>query len=217
MRGHTAHPLSWPHGQARAKRPARARFDCTFVQARSQLLNEVMRLDARHAVLSTNEVMRLDGLPYSNRTEPDDAGVALYFEYKGKAMAFACDRWDRVKDNIRAIAKTIEAMRGIERWGAGDMVARAFSGFEALPPPGSDSGAPASTNVEPELSWRDVLGLDGTCFDPPGAIREQLVHDVYKSRAKSAHPDAPGGSNEAMAQLNKARDEALQAIKESRA
>jgi hypothetical protein len=48
-------------------------------------------------------------------------------------MCFACDRWDSVADNVQAIRKTIEALRGIERWGTGDMVQRAFAGFVALP------------------------------------------------------------------------------------
>ncbi len=36
-------------------------------------------------------------------------------------------------DNIQAIRKTIEAMRGLERWGVSDMLQRTFSGFKALP------------------------------------------------------------------------------------
>jgi hypothetical protein len=37
-------------------------------------------------------------------------------------MCLACDRWDKVQDNIYAIAMTIEPLRGIERWGSGSMV-----------------------------------------------------------------------------------------------
>ena len=62
-------------------------------------------------------------------------------------MTFACDKWDKVKDNINAIANTIAAIRGIERWGASDMMERAFSAFEALPPPMS--------GLRP---WYDLLG-----------------------------------------------------------
>ena len=52
-------------------------------------------------------------------------------------MCFACDKWRDVYDNIYAIGKTIEALRGIERWGTGDMVEQAFTGFVALPSPKS--------------------------------------------------------------------------------
>ena len=76
--------------------------------------------------------LRLDGLPYSNQTPPADKGVAVYFTHKKQAMCFACDRWDRVQDNIYAIAMTIQALRGIERWGSGSMVEQAFLSVSTL-------------------------------------------------------------------------------------
>lgn len=153
-------------------------------------------MGGRYPVLSTNIELRRDGLPYANQRTPEDAGVAVYFERKGKQMVFACDRWDRVKDNIRAIQKTIEAMRGIERWGASDMLERAFSAFEALPAPGQPTKRP----------WREVLGLVGE----PNPTNEQIDHH-YRIKAKKTHPDA-GGSDEAFNELRAARDEALRAV-----
>src|SRR5262245_54177038 len=60
-------------------------------------------------------------------------GSAVYFTHKGRQMCFACDRWDKMEDNLHAVSKTIEALRGIERWGTGEMVQQAFTGFVALP------------------------------------------------------------------------------------
>ena len=121
-----------------------------------------------------------DGLPYANQPEPSDQGAAIYFERKGKQMAFSCDRWDRVRDNIQAIRHTIAALRGLERWGTGDMVEAAFTGFTALPPP----------------NWRGDLGLDvdATLDD---------AERSYRNRARSAHPDT-GGTHDDMARLNRA-------------
>jgi hypothetical protein len=102
-------------------------------------------------------------------------------------MCFACDRWDRAQDDIYAIAMTIEALRGIERWGSGSMVEQAFTGFVALPPPRSVSTDP----------W-ELLGIR------PGAT-EAEIDAAYREKAKKAHPDAPGGSVEAMQALNEAR------------
>lgn len=192
-----AFPLHWPDGWPRTKTPARSRFDVSFAAARDGLLEQIARMGGRYVVLSTNIELRRDGLPYANQQTPDDPGVAVYFERKGKQMVFACDRWDRVKDNIRAIQKTIEAMRGIERWGASDMLERAFSAFEALPAPGETV----------PRSWRDVLG-----FEPPyGVITRERIEGAYRLQAKHAHPDA-GGSAEAFAELTRARDDALRAI-----
>lgn len=152
----------------------------TLARARDELFVELRAMGAKMPVLSTNVPLRRDGMLYSVRTEPDDPGVAVYFTWKGRQMAFSCDRWERVRDNVQAIRHTIAALRGIDRWGTGDMMEAAFTGFEALPPP----------------SWRGDLGLG------PDATRAD-AEAAYRARARSAHPDA-GGSDEAMARLNAA-------------
>lgn len=157
-------PLHWPGGWPRTRTPQRSRFDVSFVSARYGLFDEIGRMGGRYIVLSTNIELRKDGLPYANQPEPRDSGVAVYFERKGKQMVFACDRWDRVKDNMRAIQKTIEAMRGIERWGASDLLERAFSAFQALPPPG-----------QIKRTWREVLG-----FPPDATPRREDIERAYR-------------------------------------
>lgn len=182
-----AYPLAWPQGWPRTKSPQRSRFEVSFERARQELTSEIGRLGGRYLVISTNVELRRDGNPYASAKRPDDSGVAVYFERNGKQMVFACDKWDLVKDNLRAIQKTIEAVRGIERWGASDMMERAFSAFEALPPP---------------MQWWQVLGVS------PKASADE-IDQAFRRKARLAHPDV-GGSNAAMAELNKARAEALQ-------
>lgn len=141
-----AFPLQWPIGRPRIARKERSRFDVTFAKARDELFKELHKMGARLPVLSTNVPLRRDGLPYANQPEPDDSGVAVYFTWKDKQMSFCCDRWDRVRDNVQAIRHTIAALRGLDRWGTGDMIEAAFRGFEALPAPkGKD--------------WHDVIGV----------------------------------------------------------
>ena len=162
--------------------------------ARDELFAEIARMEGGYPVLSSNLALRQDGLPRAQQAEPADPGVAVYFMRKGKQMVFACDRWDRTRDNVRAIQKTIEAMRGIERWGASDMLERVFSAFIALP----------STSTKRQ--WREVLGF------PPGAVpNRDGIESAFRNKAKSAHPDT-GGSTEAMAELNAARQTALAAV-----
>lgn len=193
-----AFPLHWPTGWPRTKSPAKSRFDVSFTEARDGLVAEVQRLGGRYIVISTDIETRQDGLPYANQRAPRDTGVAVYFERKGKQMVFACDRWNSVKDNMRAVAKTIEAIRGIERWGASEMLERAFSAFQALPAPGETR----------KQHWREVLGLTGQ--DITRNPRER-VDAAYRALAKKAHPDA-GGSPESFHALQHARDEALREI-----
>lgn len=191
-----AFPLHWPDGWPRTGKTDTSQFQVSLAVARDGLMNEIFRMGGRYPVLSSNLTLRRDGLPYANQPEPDDRGVAVYFERKGKQMVFACDRWNRVKDNIRAIQKTIEAMRGIERWGASDMLERAFSAFEALPAP----DAPA------KRSWREVLG-----FGPTSQPDAEDIQFAYRTKVKKAHPDA-GGSAEAMHELSEAVSAARKAM-----
>jgi hypothetical protein len=187
-----AHPLQWPSGRARTAFYQRehARFDVSFARARDNIVNEVRLLVGRYrdpqTVISTNISLRRDGLPLANQRQPDDTGVAVYFTYKGRQMSFACDRWTKIEHNMQAIAKTIEALRGISRWGTGDMLEAAFTGFEALPSP--------STTKD----WWVVLGVSRH------ATRDEVMF-AYRRLASEAHPDKPSGSHERMAELNEAK------------
>jgi hypothetical protein len=181
-------PLYWPDGWDRTPRNYRvlSRFKTGFATSRDFLLAEIKRLGGRDTILSTNVRLRQDGLPYATDREPEDSGAAVYFTYKGQQMCFACDRYRTVKENLTAIGKTIEALRGMERWGASDMMERAFRGFAAL-----GSGTP----------WREVFGA-------PAPTNRDEVYSRFKELAKKTHPDV-GGSREDFDALIAARDEAL--------
>ena len=183
--GIEAFPLCWPQGRPRTPRRERSRFNCSFATVRDELMREVAMLGGRQAVLSTNIALRRDGLPYAQQNEPDDPGIAIYFTLRGKQFAFACDRWDRVRDNVQAVRHTIAALRGIERWGTGDMVQAAFTGFAALPPPSS---------------WRTTLGLQ-----PRASLEE--AEETYKRLRSLHHPDK-GGDPEKFDAINKAIERA---------
>lgn len=189
MSNATRYPLSWPVGRPRTASPQRSAFKCPgFGQVRDELLAELRRLGAVSVILSTNLRLRGDGLPYAEQRQPADAGVAVYFELKGRELCFACDRWRRIEENARAIQRTIEAIRGIGRWGTGDMIEAAFQGFAALPA------------HAPPPPWRTTLrlGASATLADAESA---------YRTLALESHPDR-GGSVEAMAQLNDAIERA---------
>lgn len=170
-----AYPLQWPAPWPRTTVRQRSRFDrrMTVAEARDELLRELRLMGAQRIVLNTNVPVRQDGLPYSNRRDPDDPAVAVYFALGGDQVVIPCDRWDRVQDNLHAVALTVAALRGLERWGAREMVAAAFRGFAALP---------AGTAGE---AWWTVLGVAATAS-------EVEVEQAYRRLAKRHHPDAGG-------------------------
>lgn len=205
----TAFPLSWPVGWPRCpeSRRTRAKFgnvrevqsahnpgntwkqrgSLTIAGARDRLLAELARLGAARIVLSTNIRTRNDGLPYSNAAEPDDPGAAVYFRLKGQPRVLACDKWDRVADNIAALAKHIEAIRGQVRWGVGSLD-QAFGGYLAL------------TAVGARKHWTEILRVSA----------DATLADVEAKRIallRKHHPDR-GGSHAQAAEINAAADEA---------
>src|SRR3954471_15012084 len=115
-----AFPLSWPVGWNRSKMQVTSRFETNTTKALKLLTTEVHRLGGTSLVISTNVPLRADGQMRADR-EPVDPGVAVYFQRQGKPVVFACDKFDVVRDNLQAIARTIEAMRAIERYGASEL------------------------------------------------------------------------------------------------
>jgi hypothetical protein len=216
----TAYPLAWPTGYKRRAHHERIwskfsrrvqsstssytrRESITVTDGVSRVMKAIKgfsrvghcwRADLADVVISTNLRTRLDGLPASNQREPEDPGVAVYFVLDGKPTAICADRYLKVAENLAAVAATIEALRDIERHGATE-ADRAFAGFMALP-----EKAAARTFYE-------VLGI------PREQPLSQAVIDAqWKEKAKTCHPDRPGGSHDAFTELNTARDQAITAL-----
>lgn len=193
-----AFPLDWPEGWPRTapNRRQRARFQTTHDVAQRDLVHELELLGARHAVISTNIPVRRDGLPYARYRAPDDPGVAVYWQQRvGRGAdrqwawrVIACDRWDRIRDNLRAIGLSIAALRGLDRWGASELLDRAFAGFAALPAAGPS-----------HRPWWEVLQV-------PRDANANEVRAAYRSLARERHPDV-GGTDDEMAELNRAWQE----------
>jgi hypothetical protein len=183
-----AFPLAWPAGQPRARSRGSSKFrERSLASAFQELKAELTRLGAQYIVISTNVPLKANGEPYSDPGRMPDPGVATYFKLRGKSYALACDRWSTVEENIYALAKHIEAMRGMERWGVGS-VEQTFAGFKQL-------------TSESEPDWWVVLGLDAR------ASVDQILA-AHRAKAMAAHPDR-GGTTEQMTRVNVARDRAL--------
>jgi hypothetical protein len=182
------YPLQWPEGWPRTRHPAAARFKVSsFAYARDRVLQQVRQLGGTRGVITSNLPTRLDGLPYANASEPADRGIAVYWVEQGRERVMACDRWRSTRDNLHAIELSLDALRGLARWGSSAIVERAFAGFAALPPSG-------------EHDWRVVFGW-------VGIPRAELCLDDLKHRfrelAAAAHPDR-GGDDHQMQRLNAA-------------
>ncbi len=196
MSAASSYPLAWPMGVPRTKSYARnaSRFKISSVAvAYEEIEAELSRAGAVGVVISMNVPLKANGRPYSNPGRLPDPGVTVYFRLRGHDYAMPCDRWVSVEENLWAIAKHIEALRGQMRWGVAT-VDQAFAGFKAL------ASAPA------EDCWM-VLGVS-----PTATVAQ--INSAWREKARTMHPDA-GGSHSAMAKLNGARDQALAQRKSS--
>ena len=206
----TAYPLDWPIGWKRTQARTRAKFvgkagsytpasagqapswqpkqALTIAQATDRVRAELQRMHVPHwdVVISTNLQLRNDGLPRSGQSNPADPGAAVYWKSGKSWRCMAIDRYDRVQDNLAAIAATLDAMRAIERHGGAAILDRAFTGFTALP--------------APEQPFQ-VLGVGAN------ASRDE-IEDAYRKLAAKHHPDR-GGDSDQMARINAARDAML--------
>lgn len=185
-----AYPLSWPAGKARTEEPQTSRFGTnswstnkriSLNRAVDELLSELSLLGAINEIISSNLKLRIDGRPYSNQRTPDDPGIAVYFDLPNdqgtpRAVCMACDRWAKQSCNVWSIAKCVNALRGLDRWGGGDMVQAAFTGFIALPGPGAEP-------------WWSVLGF----YNEAEAMFQGDFEIKAKKMLQKAHPDKPGG------------------------
>lgn len=192
-------PLQWPTGYARTKNRKKSAFKTSGNNAQEGLAHEVKLMGAHSLIVSTNIHVRNDGMIYSDGLDRkiDDSGVAIYFKYKKQDIVMCCDQYLTVGENIHALAKSIEAIRGMERWGVSDFIERAFTGFTALPE-GRIYNLPAIK------AWYEIL-----------EIRENSSSDeiknAYHQKSKTYHPDM-GGSAELFNQLTIAYKEGLSKI-----
>ncbi|WP_415916343.1 J domain-containing protein [Xanthomonas arboricola] len=201
-----ASPLAWPAGwkrtpgghrdKARFGKASRARAragggwdygrELTIAEGVDRVRRELQRMGINDddLVISTNLELRLDGLPRSNQREPADPGVAVYwldrYDRTQPPKCMAIDCYDRVADNLAAVAATLDAMRAIERHGGAAILERAFAGFTALPAPAAPS-------------WREVLDP----ADPEGS---------YRRLRSQHHPDRPGGDATEFRRVQRAWD-----------
>lgn len=180
----TAYPLQWPKGWPRTEstKRERGRFRQSLAASLGGLRHEVGLLGGKSLVLSSNYTLGVE--------RPSDSGVVAYFTLGDRQLAIPCDRWQSVEHNVQAIALTVDAMRGMERWGAKHMIHAMFSGFKALPE--------KTSGIDP---WA-VLGLK-----PNPVPTEEVVTARFRVLAKTLHPDIPvTGSAEKWAELREAHD-----------
>ncbi|WP_114202335.1 molecular chaperone DnaJ [Janibacter anophelis] len=195
MSSYTTRPLSdrtWLRSdRARENTP----FDSTWSKTLTLLEREVSALAGQHLAIGvdvTEQDLRLDGTLRA-RARAESPAVEVAFDSKHGPMLYRCDRYRSRyysqgpdwQQNVRAIAKTLEALRAVDRYGAADS-GEQYRGYRQL------EATPASSPHDALNRLRVIAQTNDTDVPVDRLIR----------RAKSqAHPDRPTGSSELWAEV----------------
>lgn len=192
---------AWPRTPTKNRResPFRAHYQDTLDLLMKELHARRARTVAILAAFEAQDIRR-DGFPRTSAT-PKHPGIIVFLTTeKGEHLSFPCDTFLDWKDNLRAIALTLESLRKIDRYGV-TRNDEQYKGFSALPPqsPAFESALEATRFIltlavgQPSFAdlhkaWQDPANL--------------LIY--YKKAAAKAHPDG-GGSHELFLRLQEAK------------
>jgi hypothetical protein len=189
--------LDWPPRFERTDPSDRGRnnnFDVSLAKAFDDLEAELERLGVDdHRYSFDAQQRKTDQRPYS-RANPGDPGFVLRWSMGGDQYAVACDRFSRLRDNVRTVGLYVREKRKMEQ----RPVVTGESEFaNARLPPGDD--AVVATTGEP--APHEVLGI---APDAPDAV----VRGAFRELVKDGHPDSGSGDVD-VARLKRARDSML--------
>jgi hypothetical protein len=181
-----------------------SRFSLPLSRSIETIQHELRLMGAIRVLISSDLPVSSKGIPYAAARigERGESGVAAWWVQpklgeRGIERVIACDKYRSAGENMAAIAHSIQAIRGLSRWGATDIVERAFAGFAALPP-GDGSSAPSP------LDWRDLFEISVAHEAILGkADLLAIVRSKHKALMLKAHPDH-GGTTEQVMQLSEA-------------
>jgi hypothetical protein len=89
-----------------------------------------------HRLLGGREVvigvgLGQDGMPRANARAHQHPGVEISFDSQYGRLTYATDVFTTWQDNVRAIAKGLEALRAVDRWGVAKR-GQQYAGFALL-------------------------------------------------------------------------------------
>lgn len=127
---------------------------------------------------------RVDGRPYAN-AKAEHPGVIFSIDSKFGHLSYPCDTFTTWQDNLRAIAKTLEALRMVDRYGVSKR-SEQYRGFLAIESTAAHSGFTSGAEALGYL--REVSGIPADIYEAP----EVHIPRVIRAAQRHAHPDMGG-------------------------
>jgi hypothetical protein len=181
-------------------------FKVAWLSTLDLLEHELGKLRASHVVIEIEDPeahkrMRNDGsMTLSDKYWPDKAGVVLTFESPKGNISMPCDRYRNWRDNLRAIALSLEALRAVDRYGVtrGNEQYRGWAQLEA-PTTETDREGAIQTIASILNAPRDAVAANPAAFikqariayhpdgvTDPGVKKQRHEMSVLISKAERA-------------------------------
>ena len=185
---YTTLPKIWPG----TKRPAGFRREAgkfkltTWKRVEDALFRELRHLGAKDVVIAIDLPnpghWNLQGAPRAEARANTPAVIVSFTRRDGVRMTFPCDTFSHWQTNVYAIAKSLENLRAVDRYGV-TLQGQQYAGFAALPPAGGTAAqftAEQAADIIAEFSELPAHVI----------ISEPSVARLAIQRAKNAtHPD----------------------------
>lgn len=189
---------SWPGKRRTAAERMHSRFKAKYSDTDDLLNRELGAIGATDVVMHLDvreRDIRRDGELRAN-ARPDSPAVLLAFNHpKLGALAYPCDTYHDHKDNIRAIAKALEALRMVDRYGV-TRNGEQYAGWRKLPP--------GSGRTEGGMTLDDAFDMLAKLSGLPRKLLCDNREVYAAARLKGVwkvHPDQ-GGSTQAYQKFN---------------
>lgn len=200
----------WPSDGETVYKPCR--FRAKYMDTLELLKKELRALGVNVAIIESElregQIRVSDSLPKS-KCSPSGPKVRLSFTHPDNSigdLSYPCDTFDNWKDNLRAIAKTLEASRTMDRYGA-TRDNNQYRGWKRLP------GA-IQVAMTVEAAAGVLVEESGTARkgeSPYERAVERLLQSgaetsyYYREAAKCCHPDTEGGSQPKFIRVQEAK------------
>lgn len=191
----TLRPIeAWPWKETTHRGPSKFRSSWTKID--HLLMGEAEKIYARSVIMQIDVMERdiRDGWIKGN-AHPSSPRVIITIERNSSTrverptLAFHCDTYSDWQDNVYAIAKTLEALRSIDRYGVTSS-GEQYTGWQAI-----GDGKMSRADAKAVLVKVSELG--------PDDLKSTTLDGVYRAARVVAHPDA-GGSHDLFVKVQEA-------------
>lgn len=207
--------VNWPG--ARRTSFKNSPFKASHSKTMDDMDREVFHLGARDWVLQVDcreEDIRIDG-QLRKDVKPRSSAIIVSFTGRHGPVSFPCDTYSHWRDNLRAVALALQALRAVDRYGV-TRNAEQYKGWRALPAGGTEmarAGLAAGewATVEEAARYLCQVAWPHTTPGHDPVVRQvargdkEILSGLYREAARKAHP-AAGGTEAELSKINRCRD-----------